>query len=55
MWSPAGQHLLMLVQGDLNTNGVETYADGDGMTSWLWEWYEKDCMLQEDDNGSLHP
>jgi hypothetical protein len=55
MWSPAGQHLLLLVQGDLNTNGIETYADGDDLTMWLEEWFEKDCMLQEDGNGSLHP
>jgi hypothetical protein len=58
MWSRAGQHLLMRVQGDLNTNGVETYTDGNEMTSWLEEWFENDCMLRvqhQDEEGSLNP
>lgn len=49
VWTPAGQHLLTQVQGDLNMNGVGSYTDGKEIASWIWEWFEDDCMNSKDD------
>eukprot|EP00980_Cylindrotheca_fusiformis_P001785 scaffold406_cov57-Cylindrotheca_fusiformis.AAC.9 len=64
LWSPAGQHLLLQVQGDLTMNSSDSDEKGEVIVTWLYEWYEKDCMNaskpededeEEEDLGTLNP
>eukprot|EP00980_Cylindrotheca_fusiformis_P001782 scaffold406_cov57-Cylindrotheca_fusiformis.AAC.6 len=61
LWSPAGKHLLLQVQGNINMNSANSYTNGTEIVSWLYEWYGADCMKpgkdeeEDDDFGSLNP
>eukprot|EP00980_Cylindrotheca_fusiformis_P001784 scaffold406_cov57-Cylindrotheca_fusiformis.AAC.8 len=59
LWSLAGQHLLLQVQGDLTMNSYDSDEKGEVIVTWLYEWYEKDCMdgskREEEESGNLNP